>query len=577
MRIDPKGSRFPTMKISTYKSVVAAALLAITVCASAPGSAPEADRAGTTDVAGAIEVTGGLIANPPANNGVRAFKAIPYAAPPVGSLRWVEPRTVVPWTGVREVDAYGPGCMQTPYPPSDVYPDNTESYSEDCLFLNVWTGAESPADSNAGSSGDARPVMVWIHGGSNTRGSGSYREFDGSALARKGVVVVTVNYRLNIFGFLAHPELTAESPNHSSGNYAILDQIAALKWVRDNIAAFGGDPDRVTILGESSGAGSVSILLATPLAKGLFHRAIGQSGGVFGPMARLNDPDPESPSAESAGLRFAASAHAQSIEDLRGLSAEELLEIASRGPGGSGVPPRVNVDGWLLHDEVHAIFAAGSQNDVPLIVGSNADEMTSLTPRRSIPADLAELREWFEEEFGARNESEEGMSDGEGLGRAEQIALLYPAATDAEAARSYLNFQRDRFFTGRARTWARAQASGRAPAFLYFFRGPAPSLDRGHYGAFHAGEIAFIFGTHARMPHALEDADQRLSEAMSSYWVNFATAGDPNGEGLPEWPAYDTGDGPDDAGAEAYMSLGEEVRSGTHLLQAQLDFLQGPN
>ncbi len=560
--------------IPNGKSIVSATFLVIAVSASIQGEPAEADRASAAEHASAIEVTGGQIANPPAVDGVRAFKAIPYAAPPVGDFRWAEPQSVAPWAGARSVDAYGPGCMQTPYPPSDVYPDNTEQYSEDCLFLNVWTGANSSAEPDAGSSADARPVMVWIHGGSNTRGSGSYREFDGSALARKGVVVVTINYRLNVFGFLAHPELTAESPNRSSGNYAILDQIAALEWVRDNIFAFGGNPNNVTIFGESSGAGNVSVLLATPLARGLFHRAIGQSGGVFRRMARLTDPDPEAASAERSGLRFAASAHSDSIEELRALRAEKILELDSSGPRGSGVPARPNVDGWLLPDEVRAIFAAGAQSDVPLMVGSNADEMTSLTPRRSIPDDLAELRQWFEQQFGAGDESADGVSGTEGTSRAEQIALLYPAATDAEATRAYLNIQRDRFFTGRARTWARAQATGSAPAFLYFFRGPAPSPDRGHYGAFHAGEIAFVFGTLSQTPHPMQDGDQRLSDAMSSYWVNFATTGGPNGEGLPEWPAYTTGDGAD---AEAYMSLGEEVRAGNHLLGEQLDYLQGPN
>src|SRR3989442_1683180 len=235
-----------------------------------------------------IRVDGGLISGVEAD-GVRSYKGIPFAAPPVGELRWKAPQPVVAWQGVRKCDEFGADCPQAPYPQGSMYYSPPRNQSEDCLYLNVWTTARPS---------DRRPVVVWIHGGALTRGSGATRTYDGTAFSRKGVVAVTINYRLGPLGYLAHPELTAESPNHSSGNYGVLDQIAALKWVQKNIAAFGGDPNRVTIFGESAGSWSVNVLVATPLAKGLFHRAIGESGGQFGPGMYLKEDRDKLPSAE---------------------------------------------------------------------------------------------------------------------------------------------------------------------------------------------------------------------------------------------------------------------------------------
>src|SRR5215475_9858277 len=247
-----------------------------------------------------VRVEGGLISGSVVD-GVRSYKGIPFAAPPVGELRWKAPRPVGAWEGVRECDAFGPDCPQAPYSESSIYYSPPRKQSEDCLYLNVWTAAKA---------GEKRPVMVWIHGGALTRGSGATGAYDGTALAKKGVVLVTVNYRLGPLGYLAHPELTAESPNRSSGNYGVLDQIAALKWVKRNIAAFGGDPGRVTIFGVSAGSWSVNVLVASPLAKGLFHRAIGESGGSFGPMTRLKEDMPKMPAAEKIGESFAKAAGA---------------------------------------------------------------------------------------------------------------------------------------------------------------------------------------------------------------------------------------------------------------------------
>jgi len=284
-----------------------------------------------------VKVDGGQISGTAAT-GVRVFKGIPFAAPPVGDLRWTPPQPVARWNGVRPADTFGAECVQEPYPAGSPYARPVQPTSEDCLFLNVWTAAKA---------GDRRPVMVWIHGGAWTRGSGSVASYDGTALAKKGVVVVTTNYRLGVFGFLAHPELTAESPQHASGNYAILDHVAALKWVQRNISAFGGDPGRVTIFGESAGSWSVNTVQATPLAAGLFHRAIGESGGQFARTASLAE-------AEKAGAAFAAAAGAGSIKALRAVSADKLVSAQFR--------TGVNVDGWVLPADIRTLFAQRKHN-----------------------------------------------------------------------------------------------------------------------------------------------------------------------------------------------------------------------
>src|SRR5690348_11923868 len=307
-----------------------------------------------------IHTQNGLVSGAPGKDpGVQVYKGIPYAAPPVGDLRWKAPKPAANWQGVRQATGFSATCMQTPYPKTSIYYQEPEPVSEDCLYLNVWTAAKS--------NKERRPVMVWIHGGALTKGAGSIPTYDGEAFARKGVVLVTINYRLGIFGFFAHPELTKESDRNSSGNYGLLDQIAALEWVQKNIAAFGGDPKRVTIFGESAGSWSVNYLMATPLARGLFQRVIGESGGTFAPMKKLAE-------AEQSGVKFASSMGADSVQALRSMPAEELVKKTALG---SYSP---NVDGWMLPQDVYAIFAQGNQNDVPLLAGSNSDEATSLAP-----------------------------------------------------------------------------------------------------------------------------------------------------------------------------------------------------
>ena len=304
-------------------------------------------------------------------DGIRSYKGIPFAAPPVGDRRWRPPQPVEAW-GQRTLRAhsFGPECMQTPYGAGSFFGGPPAPTAEDCLYLNVWTGADDASE--------RRPVMVWIHGGALTRGSGSTGIYDGTALAEKGAVVVTINYRLGPFGYLAHPLLSAESEHGSSGNYGVLDQVAALEWVRDNIAGFGGDPERVTIFGESAGSWSVNTLMATPLAAGLFHGAIGQSGGRFGPMMRLSEAPEGGRSAEEIGAAFLGALGAETLDDMRRLSAASVL-AGLETPAGRGFRTAENVDGWVLPTDVTTAFAEGTHNNVPVLVGFNADEMTSLS------------------------------------------------------------------------------------------------------------------------------------------------------------------------------------------------------
>ena len=505
----------------------------ILVCACWP--ATQADT-------GTVKVDGGLISGVAAD-GVRSYKGIPFAAPPVGDLRWKAPQPVISWEGVRACDHFGPECPQAPYPPASIYAHPPEKQSEDCLYLNVWTTAKA---------GDKRPVMVWIHGGALTRGSGANPAYDGAALAKKGVVLVTINYRLGPFGYLAHPELTAESPQHASGNYGVLDQIAALKWVQKNIAAFGGDPKRVTVFGESAGSWSVNVLVASPLAAGLFQRAIGESGASFNRMAYLKEDRGGPASAEKIGVAFAKAAGADSLKALRAVSAERIVELANNDPEGKKFRTQPNVDGWVLPDEIRNIFAQGKQNDVPVIVGSNANEMTTLTPPETVPKTLADYRKRTAVQYG------EVIKD---------FDAAYPVNSDAEVAAGYLDSLRDASFTLPMRTWARATATGRARAYLYFFNHPPPNPQSKVLGAYHAAEIVYVFNNLKQVNRPFEEVDYQLADVMSSYWVNFATTGDPNRKGLPKWTPYDRE-------AEPYMEFADTARPGNHLLKAQLDFLE---
>lgn len=499
-----------------------------------------------------VTVTGGEIAGA-TDGGVAVYKGIPYAAPPVGDLRWKPPQPVEDWDGVHDATEFGPACPQLGYPEMSLYYRPPEPESEDCLYLNVWTAAESPDE--------RRPVMVWIHGGGLTRGSAAHPVYDGAELARKGVVLVSINYRLNIFGFFAHPALTAESEHDSSGVYGILDQIAALRWVRDNIAAFGGDPENVTIFGESAGSWSVNALTASPLASGLFHRAIGQSGGSFG-MSMFLDKEAgysvrfAAPmrSAHDQGLDFAERAGCETLEELRALSPEKILEVFGQMESDGVYNSRAPVDGWVLPDEVRKIFARGEHNDVPLIVGSNKDEMTSLTDPRTHPPKLADLHEYIESHY---------------TGGVQTFLEVYPAAEDLDVRRAYLDSQRDQRFTIHMRRWARAATTnGDSPVFQYFFAREPRLAQRSYFRAYHAAEIAYAFdnlGAIDRTEH--EPWDHELADIISGYWVSFATDGVPDGMGLPEWKPFTVDGG-------AYQHLGDEITGGEHLLKKQLDYTE---
>ena len=454
-----------------------------------------------------VRVEQGLLAGANGRSpGVRVYRGVPFAAPPVGDLRWKPPQPAASWTGTRQATQFGGACMQPPYPSDGIYGASPPPISEDCLYLNIWTPAKS-AD-------DRLPVMVWIHGGGFDRGTGAAVGYDGENLANHGAVVVTINYRLGIFGFLALPELTAESPHHSSGDYAILDQIAALQWVQRNIAAFGGDPSRVTIFGESAGADSVCVLMASPLAAGLFTRAIAESGGLLGPLPSLAD-------AENQGQKFAAKLGATQdvLKSLRAKTAAELLQASSAGDDNSGVV----VDGWVLPQTVYSIFAEGKQNDVPIIVGNNSDEGTNLL-RFNALASPTNYVDSARKQYGPL---------------ADRFLEAYPPGpSDATATAANFAAFRDRFFGWNMRTWARLETeTGHHRAYRYYFSrvppGPGSRL-----GAFHGSELAYVF---ENFPYRIlyQDADKQLGETIATYWVNFARTANPNSSSVPVWPIYD--------------------------------------
>ncbi len=445
---------------------------------------------------------------------VRTFLGIPYAAPPVGPLRWKPPQPAAKWSGVRSATSFGPRCMQTHLYPDMVFRDSGPS--EDCLTLNVW----APAAKNAAPF----PVMVWIHGGGFVTGGSSEPRQDGKHLARKGVIVVSMNYRLGVFGFFALPGLAAESPKHAAGDYGLMDQAAALDWVRRNIAAFGGDPAKVTIFGESAGSISVSAQMASPLSKGLFAGAIGESGGALtGPGLTFLS----LPVSEKRGQEFAESAFKDSSLDfLRSVSAADLLKAASTAAHSDGIfwP---NVDGEFLPESVPAIYAAGSQAHVPLLAGWNKDEGSGEVldqPEKPTPASL---RAMATTRFGAK---------------APDFLKAYSASNDVEALRVSEDFAGDAFIAYSTWQWLEAQVkTGSAPVYRYRFDlgSPGDPFHPAAIGAFHSDDIEYVFGTlDSRQGAKMRPEDYKLSELVQTYWTNFAKTGDPNGTGLPAWPGY---------------------------------------
>jgi para-nitrobenzyl esterase len=438
-------------------------------------------------------------------DGLTVYRGVPFAAAPIGELRWRAPQPPAHWAGVRAAEKFAPPCI-----------GNGPGSSEDCLYLNVWTPAQS-AD-------ERLPVMVWIYGGGFAFGATSTPLYSGERLAKKGVVFVSVAYRVGPLGFLAHPALSAETAQKTSGNYGLLDQIAALKWVRENIHAFGGDPDKVTIFGESAGGISVSILAASPLAKGLFRGAISESGGSFGPTRAKTFPGENLftlANAEAAGAAFAQKLGAADAKALRALSPEQIA-AAARGGEGLGWPI---LDRWLTPDDQYRLYEQGAFNDTPILIGINSDEGATFVPGAT---PLAVYQTQTRQRFGPF---------------AEKILAAYAADTDEAAKQAARDLSRDAAFGWHNWAWARLQArAGKSNVFYYVFdqRPPYPPTSRAAdaQGAPHASELAFVFGHLDQQPLSWREEDRAISDAMATYWTNFVKTGDPNGAGVPEWPAF---------------------------------------
>lgn len=447
-----------------------------------------------------IKIVDGLIQGS-FEEGLTVYRGIPFAAPPVGNLRWHAPEPVKKWDTVLQAKKFAPGPMQGGTPPS--------GKSEDCLYLNVW----SPAT----SANEHLPVLVWIYGGGFNAGATSEANYSGEKLAKKGVVLVSIAYRVGQLGFLAHPELSAENPNHVSGNYGLLDMIAGLKWIQKNIAAFGGDPKKVTIFGESAGGIAVSMLCASPLAKGLFHGAISESGGSFGPsrmttfpgenMKKLHD-------AESAGEAYVKNAGFSSITDLRKLDADKL-------PAVRGLAWPI-IDGWVIPDDQFKLYEANKYNDVPILVGYNSDEGASFSPPKT-PADYIAAVKTRYGKF------------------ADDLLKAYPvdSATVPKTAR---DLSRDAAFGWHTWSWARLQSQkGKSKVFYYYFD-QHPNYPEGSprygYGSPHGQEVAYVFEHLNTSNPDITKTDLEISDAMATYWTNFAKYGDPNGKGLANWPTF---------------------------------------
>lgn len=463
-----------------------------------------------------VKVTGGEVAGATVADGtVRVFKGIPFAAPPVGDLRWKPPQPVTPWTGVRQATEFGAHCLQGPLFADMIF---REPASEDCLYLNVWAPT-SPTTA-------LRPVMLWIHGGGFQAGAASEPRHDGDHLAQQDVVVVTANHRLGVFGFLAHPEMASE-PGNTRGNFGLQDMIAALRWVKDNATAFGGDPGNVTIFGESAGSFAVSALMASPQARGLFHKAIGESGAFFGQTLR----SPSTDDSLANGTKFAAALGAASLADLRKVPGEEVLAAALKFQPWF-VP---SIDGAVLTEPVAETFAAGRQAQVPLLAGWNADESRANVVLGKEPTTAESFAARLTKQFGDR---------------ATDILKVYPAGSDTEAVESAADLAGDLFIGYATWKWIETHArTSTAPVFRYRFDRdipippdtringrPATSLD---IGARHAGEIEYVFGTLDSVPKvAWPKEDRLLSEALIAYWTSFARLGEPKVPALPAWPRY---------------------------------------
>lgn len=505
---DRIGAAWPARSASWLR-LAAAALVASALMAFSAFAEPVRTQGGLID--GVVE------------DGVTVFKGVPFAAPPVGDLRWRAPEPPATWEGVRRCDSFSPICMQRGMYPEDSPPEPT---SEDCLYLNIWVPD--------GAQESALPVMVWIPGGGLQNGSASTPLYWGDELARRGVIVVTVNYRLGALGFLAHPELTAESPYKGSGNYGLLDQIAALAWVKRNIEAFGGDPDNLTVFGQSSGSISISALTTSPLARGLFRRAIGQSGGLFEPLEAA--PEFELAGAEQVGGAFSARVGANSLQALRALPAEAI--VAAR------FNPQPNIDGHVLTETPYSAYAHGRAHDIDILVGSNEQEGLYFIAGRTITA--ANFKDELSRDFPSFIVS---------------LAGPKTPTDDAAAKAAFVEFEGGMRFGWNMRAWARLnERNGGGSTWFYRFAHTLPAKE----GASHGADMAYVFGHLDLLGDAPSSDDQALAATMGEYWTNFARTGDPNGEGLPVWPKFAAADG-------RALILKPEIAVGALSDSAQLD------
>jgi len=437
------------------------------------------------------------------DSGLRVFKGIPFAEPPVGDLRWKAPEPAKKWKGVKLTTEFAPAPMQGGNP--------TSGKSEDCLYLNIWTPSKSEKEKI--------PVLVWIYGGGFSFGSTSDPVHNGEQLARKGVVLVSIAYRVAQLGFLAHPELSAENPNHVSGNYGLLDMIAGLQWIQKNIAAFGGDPNKVTIFGESAGGIAVSMLCASPLAKGLFHGAISQSGGSFGPTRPTTFPGENMKTlkqAEIEGEGYAQKAGVSLIAELRKMKADSL-------PSGWGLPGGWPiVDGYVIPDDQHRLYEAGKYNDVPVLIGYNSDEGASFSREKAPEEYIAGVKARYSK-------------------FAEELIKAYPVG-EKSIPKTARDLARDAAFGWHTWSWARLQTqTGKSKVFYYYFdQHPDYPKDspRFGYGSPHGQDVAYVFMNLDTLNPLTTKSDLEISEAIGTYWTNFAKYGNPNGNGVPEWPAF---------------------------------------
>jgi para-nitrobenzyl esterase len=478
---------------------------------------------------------GNLAGTSDKSSGVRSFKGIPFAEPPVGDSRWKPPQPPKNWQGVRKVDRFGPRCMQRP-----IFGDmnfRSNGMGEDCLYLNVWTPAKSGKQK--------LPVLVYFYGGGFVAGDGSEPRYDGTSMASKGIVAVTVNYRLGVFGFFAHPDLTKESPHHSSGNYGLLDQHAALQWVQKNIAAFGGDPKRVTVAGESAGSVSVSAQMASPLSKNLIAGAIGESGSIIGALSAV--PLSEG---EQGGVKFATTMGATSLAALRAMPAEQLLEATAK----PGLPRFVpTVDGYFFPKSPVEIYAAGEQAHVPLLAGSNSEEMGYFAILGREKPTVENYREALQRLYGDK---------------ADEVFKLYPAANETEVMDAAQDLAGDRFIGYSTWKWVDlATKTGGKHTYYYLYSRPRPPMrpEMGNAvaglaggvvrapqeaanqrppsrGAVHSAEIEYAMGNlDSNKVYAWTPDDYKVSKVIQSYFTNFIKTGNPNGAALPNWPEFETG------------------------------------